>query len=207
LEQVQIGASTLVSFDRDKIASYPNRVGSVSERRALRFPSSIRDRAPAPGDVPLSARRLRALADAERLILWALRHRIAEGDPASPQLVNAFDVLCGPAVGSQARAALERLVTGLETFARRPLAVLDWCNDALTADEAALLALCADASTGRATSAALSALVVHEGTAAVGEAVRALVHDLAAAGLQLPLAGPTTPPGEHDVADQPFTLH
>jgi hypothetical protein len=91
--------------------------------------------------------------------------------------------------------------------ARRPLAVLDWCNDALTADEAALLALCADASTGRATSAALTALVVPAGTAAVGEAVHALVHHLAAAGLQLPLAGPTTPRGEHDVADRPFALH
>ena len=172
----------------------------------MRFPPSILDREPTPGDVPLSARRLRALGDAERLILWALRHRIAEGDPASPQLVNAFDVLCGPAVGSTARAALERLVTGLETFARRPLAVLEWCNDALTADEAALLALCADASAGRSTSAALAALVVPAGKAAVGEAVRALVHLLAAAGLRPPFSVPTTPPGEHHVADRPFAL-
>ncbi|NBB68845.1 MAG: hypothetical protein GVY33_00755, partial [Alphaproteobacteria bacterium] len=133
--------------------------------------------------------------------------RIAEGDPASPHLVHAFDVLCGPATGPRARAALERLVTGLETFARRPLAVLDWCNDALTADEAALLALCADVSAGRSPSAALDALVVREGAAAVGEAVRALVRHLAAAGLHPPLSVPRTPPGDHDVADDPCVLH
>ena len=100
-------------------------------------------------DVPLSARRLRELDDAERLILWALRHRVAEGDPASAHLVNAFDVVCGPAAGPRARGALERLVDGLETFARRPLALLDWGNDALTTDEAALLAVCAELQAGR----------------------------------------------------------
>ena len=158
-------------------------------------------------DVRLSARRLRELDDAERLILWALRHRVAAGEPASAHLVNAFDVVCGPAAGPRARGALERLVDGLETFARRPLALLDWCDDALTTDEAALLALCAEARAGPPTRAGLDALVVPAGAAAVREAVRALGHHLAAAGLHLPSPRPTTPPGEHDVADHPFAVH
>jgi hypothetical protein len=157
-------------------------------------------------EVPLSARRLRELADAERLILWALRHRVAAGEPASAHLVNAFAVVCGPAAGPRARGALERLVDGLETFARRPLALLDWGNDALTADEAAVLAVCAELHAGRTARAGLDALVVPEGAAPVGEAVGALVRHLAAAGLDLPPPVPT-PMGEHDVADRPLALH
>jgi hypothetical protein len=154
--------------------------------------------------VPLSARRLGGCNDAERLLLWALRHRVAEGDPASPHLTNAFGFLCGPSAGPAAQEALNQVVDALETFARRPLAFLDWCNHAVTADEAAILALCAELQAGRARPEGLDALVTPVGAAPVGEAASALVHHLEAAGLRLPPPPPTTPRGEHDVVDHAF---
>jgi hypothetical protein len=158
-------------------------------------------------DVPLSERRLSGFNDAERLLLWALRHRVAEGDPASPHLVSAFGFMCGPTAGDVARRALDRLVEGFETFARRPLAFLDWCNRAVTEDEAAVLALCAELQAGRAAAAGLDALVVPAGAGTVREAASALVDQLARAGFQLPVAVPWTDCGEHDAADRPFVAH
>jgi len=158
-------------------------------------------------DVPLSDRRVSGFNDAERLLLWALRHRVAAGDPASPHLVSAFGFMCGAMAGPRAHAALNRLVDAFETFARRPLAFLDWCNRAVTADEAVVLGACAELQEGRAVPLALDALVVPAGAATVREAARALVCHFAAAGLHLPPPVPTTPMGEHDVADHPFTLH
>jgi hypothetical protein len=158
-------------------------------------------------DVPLSDRRVAGFNDAERLLLWALRHRVAAGDPASPHLVSAFGFMCGARAGPHAHAALSRLVDGFETFARRPLAFLDWCNRALTEDEAAVLALCTELQAGRTARAGLDALVLPAGAAAVGDAALALVQHLAAAGFHLPPPTPTTPMGEHDVAGHPIAVH
>ncbi|MFP4125885.1 MAG: hypothetical protein ACLFU0_04475 [Alphaproteobacteria bacterium] len=157
-------------------------------------------------DVALSHRRVSGCNDAERLLLWALRHRVAAGDPASPHLVSAFGFMCGANAG-HAQDALNRLVDAFETFARRPLAFLDWCNRAVTEDEAVVLALCAELQLGRAAPRALDALVVPEGAATVRAAALALVDHFATAGLHLPPPVPTTSTGEHDVADHPFTVH
>lgn len=158
-------------------------------------------------DVPLSERRLSGCDDAERLLLWALRHRVAAGDPASPHLVSAFGFMCGATAGPRAQDALNRLVDALETFARRPLAFLDWCNRAVTEDEAVVLGVCAELQAGRAATRTLDALVVPAGAATVHAAALALVHQFAVAGLHLPPPVPTTPMGEHDVADHPFAVH
>ena len=158
-------------------------------------------------EVPLSERRLSDFNDAERLLLWSLRHRVAEGDPASPHLVSAFGFMCGPTAGDVARRALDRLVEGFETSARRPLAFLDWCNRAVTADEAVLLAFCCELQAGRTGDAGLDALVMPEGAGPVREAALALLHQFAAAGLHLPPPMPKTPMGERDVADQPLAVH
>jgi hypothetical protein len=157
--------------------------------------------------VPLSERQVSGFTDAERLLLWALRHRVAAGDPASPHLARAFGFMCGPTTGLRAQDALNRLVDALETFAPRPLAFLDWCNRAVTEDEAVVLGVCAELQAGRAATRALDALVVPAGAATVRAAARTLVHHVAAAGLHLPPPVPTTPMGEHDVADHPFALH
>ena len=124
-------------------------------------------------DVPLSDRRVSGFNDAERLLLWALRHRVAAGDPASPHLVSAFGFMCGATAGPRAQAALNRLVDALETFARRPLAFLDWCNRAVTADEAVVLGACAELQAGRAATRALDALVVPAGERGDGPRRRA----------------------------------
>jgi hypothetical protein len=158
-------------------------------------------------DVPLSDRRVSGFNDAERLLLWALRHRVAEADPSSPHLARAFDFMCGPSAGPRAQDALNRLVDAFESFARRPLAFLDWCNRAVTEDEAAVLGVCADMQAGDTTPAALDVLVAPAGVPNIRAAALALVHHLAAAGLHLPPPRPTTPTGEHDVADHPFAVH
>lgn len=153
--------------------------------------------------VPLSQRRVSGFNDAERLLLWALRHRVAEGDPQSPHLVSAFGFMCGPTAGAVARRALDRLVRGFQTFARRPLAFLDWCNPSVSEDEAAVLALCAELQAGRLDAARLEALVVPAGAEPVGDAARALLEHFAAAGLHLPPAAPAAPPGGLDVTEAP----
>lgn len=157
--------------------------------------------------VPLSDRQVSGFDDAERLLLWALRHRVAEDDPASAHLVRAFAVMCGPTAGPLARQALNRLVDAFEAFARRPLAFLDWCNRAVTEDEAAVLAVCAELQSGRSAGAGFDALVVPAGADTTRAAAAALVGQLAAAGLHLPAPHPTTPRGNHDVADRPFAMH
>jgi hypothetical protein len=132
-----------------------------------------------------------------------LRHRVAVRDPASAPLDHAFAVVCRPGAGAPARRALERLVEALETFARRPLAFLDWCDPAVTADEAAVLAVCAELQAA----AGLDALILPAGATTTRAAARALVHHLAAAGLHLPPPMPSTARGDHDVADHPFAVH
>jgi hypothetical protein len=156
----------------------------------------------------LSNRRVSSFNDAERLLLWALRHRVATGDPASPSLTNAFDLLCGDVTGPRALEALNRLVVAFETHARRPLAFLDWCNRAVTTDEADALDACAALQAGLPTRQRLLRLVDRDGVVATGAAVATFVAHLREAGLVLPPPDVSSPTlGEHAYAFTARTYH
>ncbi len=156
----------------------------------------------------LSDRRVSAFNDAERLLLWALRHRVATGDATSPHLAHAFGVLCGAVNGPRTHAALDGLVVALDTHARRPLAFLNWCNRAVTTDEADALDALAVLQAGLPDAPFLERLVFAEGIPVARHAAITLVRHLRDAGLRLPRPagpGPAGPRGNRDPLTR--TLH
>ncbi|MEO1091826.1 MAG: hypothetical protein AAFX81_14435 [Pseudomonadota bacterium] len=137
-------------------------------------------------DIAYSTRRVAGFNDAERLLLWALRHCVAEQDPDSPHLINAFTILCGPAEAPTARAALTDLVAALDTHARWPLVFLEWCQRTVTADEAAVLDCCAALQAGGSARQLIEGVVFTEGVEHVHDAAEQLVTSFRVAGLLLP---------------------
>lgn len=158
--------------------------------------------------VTASERTLAMLNDGERLLLWALRHRVATDDGSSPHLAHAFDVLCGTEIGPHARAALNALVAALDAHARRPLAFHGWCDRALTTDEADLLELAARLQAGRVVDTLLAALVTEAGTDRTRAAAARLVRALTQAGLHLRIGAFFEPSkGEPHVIHAHVTVH
>jgi hypothetical protein len=143
---------------------------------------------------------------AEQFVLWAFRQRFADGEPESAALQAGFHRMCGLSGIETALRYFEQAFVLTVAHATRELGLLfPPCNRRLSADEMALLSLCAAEQGGfeahaQAMACALVGSVHH---ARLREAMGAFLSALLRLGLRLRLdlraleSAPKMPPGSH----------
>lgn len=81
------------------------------------------------------------LGTTQQFVLWALRQRVADGEPASPRLTAGFRLAFGLAGIEPAMAAFEDLLAAIARSSTRPVPVAPLTCACVAAGEAAMLGL------------------------------------------------------------------
>lgn len=157
----------------------------ATQARDVRMPAE-RELSP-PGR--LSGRMVGELAAGEQLLIWALRQRLHDAEPASPVLVHGFRLAFGLSRIEAALAAFEGLFAGLASHSLRDLGLCPLRCACLSTHEQELLTVVAVAQLGRTfrLEARVARLVAAEAEDGLCLWATCLANALMQAGLALPI--------------------